>query len=173
MYVIGPSLTENSQMERYSSATKNAWRRSMNSSSERIVTIVCRSEKPWRSILQAGQPCSSINGVGAEPHLVHFVKRDRVVKDHISRNSFHEHLMRLPALDHDHVRMNQNESRPGLNVNIMRQSGAVRRVFKDLGVARSGCRDQLLAGLPNCEHGQPIAFLLRQVSTKFIIAIDD
>ena len=107
MYVIGPSLTENSQMARYSNAAKKRV--------ETIHEFVFKTDRDnsfadLRNLREVfcmrGQPCSSINGVGTEPPFVHLVKRDRAVKDHISTNYFHEYRMRLPALDHDHVRMN-------------------------------------------------------------------
>ena len=60
-----------------------------------------------------------------------------------------------------------------VDVIVVRQSKAVHRILKDLGVARSGSEDQPLAGLPDCRNCEPIALLFVQIGAKFIIAIDD
>ena len=105
-------------------------------------------------------------------HFTDLIKRNRAVKSHVPRNLLQEHLMGLLAHDRDHAGMNQHEHLPENNA-ILWQSNAIRRILKDLGVARSGSEDQPLAGLPDCKNCEPIALLLGQLVAKFIIAIDD
>ena len=69
--------------------------------------------------------------------------------------------------------MTKDELLAEVNVIILRQSGADRRVLKDLGVARRHCCDQHLARLPDRENCEPVAFLRRNGLTQFDIAIDN
>ena len=117
--------------------------------------------------------CSLSNGIRAEPHLVNFVKGNRAVKKDVTRNPFLKHFVRLPEIDQDNVRVSQDELCSEVDVIVVRQSRAARRILKDLGVASSGCVDQPLAGLPDCRNCEPVALLFVQIGTKFIIAIDD
>ena len=81
--------------------------------------------------------------------------------------------MWLPALNHDHVGMRQHEPLPEVDVIILRQSKANRRILEDLCVAGGHCCDQYLARLPDRENCKPVAFLLSRLSTQLIITIDD